>query len=260
MSIGLQVRFMYYHALIRTEGGGFTFSNMSFENLLNDVLIPYINSQVKLVDYRNSEKVLVNYGSASYLRIAKSKEKIFEGFQIAGALPRGAEDCTKEIIEETQIENSHQNRKSLLQMSFLPNKKQVFVIMKFGDEKLDSTYNFAIKPVIEEFGYQPLRIDQVENSGKINDQILEEIAKSEVILADLTDEKPNCYFEVGIALALEKNIILTINKISKKHFDLESHRFIEWETDYELKEKLLNRFKAIKEKKPIIEINELRVS
>lgn len=247
---------MYYHALIRTEGGGFIKPNMSREKLIAEILIPYINLQVELVDYGNSEKVLLNYGSTSYLRIAKSEEQIFEGFKIPGDLPKGAEGCTQEVIEETLIEKSDSDGKSLLQMSFLPSKNQVFVIMKFNDKKLDSTYNKFIKPVIEEFGYQPLRIDQIENSGKINDQILEEIAKSEVVLADLTSERPNCYFEAGVALALRKKIIFTINKASEIHFDLKQYRFIEWKTDSELKEKLRNRFKAIKEKKPIIEIND----
>jgi hypothetical protein len=64
-------------------------------------------------------------------------------------------------------------------------------------------------------------------------------------LSDLTGERPNCYYEVGYAQALQKEIILTIQKGSSVHFDLSSYRFIEWETENELKQKLRTRFKAI---------------
>lgn len=47
-------------------------------------------------------------------------------------------------------------------------------------------YRGAIKPVIEEFKYSPLRIDEIEDAGSITDQILDQLARSEIVLADLT--------------------------------------------------------------------------
>lgn len=43
-----------------------------------------------------------------------------------------------------------------------------FVIMRFGDEQLDSTYHLVIRQVLLDFGYSPLRIDEVQDSGRIN--------------------------------------------------------------------------------------------
>jgi nucleoside 2-deoxyribosyltransferase len=120
--------------------------------------------------------------------------------------------------------------------------------MKFGDKRLDSAYEVVIKPVIEEFQYSALRIDEIQDSGKINDQILDQIIKSEVVLADLTGERPNCYYEAGYAHALEKEIIFTIQKGSSVHFDLADYRFIEWETENELRNQLRERFTAIQER------------
>jgi hypothetical protein len=132
--------------------------------------------------------------------------------------------------------------------SLISNSRQVFVVMKFGDKRLDSAYEVVIKPVIEEFQYAAMRIDEIQDSGKINDQILDQIIKSEVVLADLTGERPNSYYEAGYAHALEKEIIFTIQKGSSIHFDLAGYRFIEWETESELRTQLRERFEAIQQR------------
>jgi hypothetical protein len=126
--------------------------------------------------------------------------------------------------------------------------RQVFVVMKFGDKTLDSAYKGAIKPVIEEFKYSPLRIDEIDDSGSITDQILNQVARSEIVLADLTGDRPNCYYEAGFAHALEKEMIFTILKPYKPHFDLAAYRFIEWETEEDLRVQLRKRFTAIQKR------------
>lgn len=130
--------------------------------------------------------------------------------------------------------------------------RQVFVIMKFGDKMLDYAYEVAIKPVIEEFVYKPVRVDKIQDSGKVTDQILKHIERSDIVLADLTGERPNCYYEAGYADASQKELILTIRKDSKVHFDLAGNRFIKWESEAQLKEALRERFKYIQEKQAII--------
>jgi nucleoside 2-deoxyribosyltransferase len=119
--------------------------------------------------------------------------------------------------------------------------------MKFGDKFLDSAYFGVIKPTIEKYGFKPLRIDEVQDSGRITDQVLEGIATSKYIFADLTGERPNCYYEVGFAHAIGKEMILAIKKGNRIHFDLADYRFIEWETELELREALCKRFSTIKQ-------------
>jgi hypothetical protein len=121
----------------------------------------------------------------------------------------------------------------------------VFVIMKFEDKDLDSAYEGVIKPIIEKYGYHPLRIDEIQDSGIITDQILKSIESSKLVLSDLTGERPNCYYETGYAQALGKELILAIKKDEPVHFDLAGHRIIEWETEADLRRKLNDRFESI---------------
>jgi nucleoside 2-deoxyribosyltransferase len=131
--------------------------------------------------------------------------------------------------------------------TYLATPRQGFVVMKLGDRLLDATYELVIRPVLQEFNISAMRIDQVEDSGVITDQILQHIERSALVLADLTGERPNCYFEVGYAHALGKEMILTIRKGEKIHFDMAGRRFIEWESDVDLRDKLRRRLEALKE-------------
>lgn len=130
-------------------------------------------------------------------------------------------------------------------LAFISEKRRVFVVMKFGDNVLDSAYRGAIKFVAEEFKYSVLRIDEIQDSGNINNQILQEITRSELVIADLTDDRPNCYYEVGYAHASEIETILTRRKGNNIPFDLAGNRFITWETEEGLRAGLRKRFESI---------------
>lgn len=128
-------------------------------------------------------------------------------------------------------------------------KRKVFIIMKFNDKLLDSAHERVIAPVLKEFGYTDLRIDERQDSGKIDQQILEEIERSSLIFADLTGMSHNCVFEVGYAFAFkEKEIILTLNKKDLPPFDIAANRFIMWETEKELETELRKRLESVKYK------------
>jgi hypothetical protein len=130
----------------------------------------------------------------------------------------------------------------------IADSKQVFVIMKLKDPELDSAYELAIRPTLEDFDFSPLRIDEVQDSGSITNEILHKIEQSVVVLADLTGERPNCYLEVGYALALEKELVLTCREGDRVHFDLEHMRIIYWKTEKELRDALVPRLTAIKQR------------
>ena len=75
--------------------------------------------------------------------------------------------------------------------------------------------------------------------------MLENIAQSKIGIAELTGERPNCYYECGYAHALGREIIFVIRKGESIHFDLSTHRFIQWDTEDELRRKLRRRLDAL---------------
>lgn len=68
------------------------------------------------------------------------------------------------------------------------------------------------------------------------------------MLAELSGERPNCYYEAGYAHAMGKELIFSIHSESKIHFDLSSYRFIRWKTEADFRKQLLERLESYKYK------------
>jgi hypothetical protein len=165
-------------------------------------------------------------------------------------IPIVLDDCNIPIAFESKIQADFRNS-SFEQgintlMSYIAEQRQTFVIMKLGSKELNSAFDGAIKVVGKEFSYSVRRIDEIQDSDNVTVQILREISKSEVVVADLTHDSPNCYYEVGYAHGLRREVILTRRTGDNIPFDLAGNRFILWETEGDLREGLRERFAAIR--------------
>jgi hypothetical protein len=78
-----------------------------------------------------------------------------------------------------------------------------FVMMPFG-EWYDRYYQDIYIPAIKDAGFEPIRADELFSTGSVVEQIWEQIEKSKVLLADLTDKNPNVFYELGLAHAARK--------------------------------------------------------
>jgi hypothetical protein len=117
-----------------------------------------------------------------------------------------------------------------------------FVIMSFSDDKrLADYYRFGIRAAVKEAGYSCVRVDEIEHNRKITALILQQIESSRFIVADLTQARPNCYYELGWAHRAGKEVIPTIHSDTPIHFDLKDYNFIVYESAAELHDRLYRR-------------------
>ena len=95
-----------------------------------------------------------------------------------------------------------------------------FVIMQIGNPELEDLYERAVAPALAACGVEARRVDRHNRGGLLVSEIILFIEEAEVVVADLTNERPNCYLEVGYVLGAGKltNLILT----ARADHDLES--------------------------------------
>ena len=132
--------------------------------------------------------------------------------------------------------------------SYRPNT--AFIMMAIDNNKPDlEDVKNGIKDVFSEFGIQAITADEIEHDGAITDRILDEIEASEFLIADLTHERPNVYYEVGHAHARSKRVILFRRKGTTLHFDVAQRNCPEYENTTELKRRLRKRLEGITNKR-----------
>jgi hypothetical protein len=123
-------------------------------------------------------------------------------------------------------------------------------ILKEYDERFD-----AIEEVLGDLDCYAIRIDKEAPLEGMVDRIEDEIRKANFVVADLTDERPSCYWEAGYAEALGVPVIHIASKqsvVSPKekttiHFDI--HKNVNFFTNHtELKERLRATFEKNRDK------------
>ncbi len=140
-----------------------------------------------------------------------------------------------------------------------------FVIMQIGNKELDTIYSEIFIPAIKAANLVPKRIDLDNEGNLLKKEIIEYIEKAEIIIADLTNERPNCYLEVGYTMGLDKykNLIFTAREDHysespnykkegpKIHFDVTGYDILFWDNKnindfkYKLTDKINRRLSII---------------
>lgn len=105
-------------------------------------------------------------------------------------------------------------------------KLRAFVIMDFS-ERFEYIYSEVIKPVCDTLEIECFRADEYNYPGSIIKDILDSIRDFDIIIADITPDNANVYFEIGYAYALGKNPVLLMDKEREKlPFDVSGFRVI----------------------------------
>jgi len=78
---------------------------------------------------------------------------------------------------------------------------------------------------------------------------LESIRKAEFVIVDLTEERPNVFFEAGYAHGIGKLPIYIARDGTDIHFDVKDYPVIMFRNMKELREGLVRRLRAIAEKR-----------
>jgi hypothetical protein len=101
-----------------------------------------------------------------------------------------------------------------------------FVMMPFADP-VGAYYRTIYEPAILKAGLRPIRADDdIFSTGKIIDQVWSGIQAAKVLVAELTGRNPNVFYELGLAHALQKPVVLVSSNEGDVPFDVQHIRVI----------------------------------
>lgn len=128
----------------------------------------------------------------------------------------------------------------------------VFVIMPFKPEFNDVWKGGIIRAAKTE-NFTPIRVDMINRSTNITDDIVGSIEKCRLAIVDVTGNNPNVMFELGYAMAKSKPNIIISQSVDFLPFDIRNIRTIvysnTWSGIEELRLKIqefLHEYSAIK--------------
>jgi len=109
-----------------------------------------------------------------------------------------------------------------------------FVISPIGTEGTEiqksfrEVLDYIISPSVQEAGYdlQVIRADDINRAGSFIKDILEYISSSYIVIADLTGQNPNVFYELGVRHTISPRTILIAQNIDDIPSDLREYRTI----------------------------------
>jgi tetratricopeptide (TPR) repeat protein len=115
----------------------------------------------------------------------------------------------------------------------MPSIRRAFVIMPFGTKKaptgpdidFNAVYDELLAPAIVGAGLTPHRADADRRGGSIHLDMFQDLLLAEFVVADLTLDNPNVWYEVGVRHALRSGgAVLTYALRDRLPFDIAGQR------------------------------------
>jgi tetratricopeptide (TPR) repeat protein len=112
-------------------------------------------------------------------------------------------------------------------------KPHAFVAMPFGtkpgadDQPIDFNRVYAelLKPALEDAGCEVFRADEEQRAGDIRTDMFQELLVADLVVADLTIDNPNVWYELGVRHALRaRGVVLVQGPRATSPFDIYTDR------------------------------------
>jgi hypothetical protein len=117
----------------------------------------------------------------------------------------------------------------------------VFVACSF-DPGMDPVYE-AVACAAASVGLRATRVKDLQGDYRLTDRILTLLRAARIVVADLSHDRPNVYFELGYARGLGKTVITILRTGTVPHFDVHDWTYLEYADSRPLEHQLRERFR-----------------
>jgi hypothetical protein len=119
-------------------------------------------------------------------------------------------------------------------MSNTPKDKPTcFVIQSFDGGKYDRRYKETVRPALIKANVDPQRADEILGLNPVIDKIETAIEAASICIAEVSEDNPNVWLELGYALALDRPTVILCDKSIRTRlpFDVQHRPIIFYRTD-----------------------------
>jgi hypothetical protein len=112
-------------------------------------------------------------------------------------------------------------------------KPTCFVIQSFDGGTYDRRYKETIRPALIKAEVDPQRADEILGLNPVIDKIETAIESASICIAEVSEDNPNVWLEVGYALALDRPTVILCDKSKRQKlpFDIQHRPIIYYRTD-----------------------------
>ncbi|WP_323813165.1 hypothetical protein [Cellvibrio sp. NN19] len=112
-------------------------------------------------------------------------------------------------------------------------KPTCFVIQSFDGGKYDRRYSETIKPALIKAEVEPQRADEILGLSPVVEKIETAIESASICIAEVSEDNPNVWLELGYALALDRPTVILCDKSKREKlpFDIQHRPIIFYRTD-----------------------------
>ncbi|MBB6336004.1 hypothetical protein FHR59_000214 [Xanthomonas arboricola] len=160
------------------------------------------------------------------------KQVLIESLESAELITRHGDKIRvlDSTVEDPQAPAQSDRLKKLGKTTNISSTDSCFVMQPFA-APLGDYYDKIYRPAIEKAGLRAVRADaDIFGTGKIMDQVWSGINAARVLVAELTSRNPNVFYELGLAHALKKPVVLVSAREEDVPFDLQHIRVIYYDT------------------------------
>ena len=124
-------------------------------------------------------------------------------------------------------------------------------------------FDVVVKPVFEdELGFRLVVVDgrQAVEHSRIDADIFAKLHRSQVVIADITGSRPNCFLELGYAFGRTLPTIVTAREGDELPFDITTFAGYRWKptgTADDRRRALLEHWQSVESRPPIVDTEPL---
>lgn len=181
------------------------------------------------------ETFILNLRFVGLLQILSGAERIVTVEHLLDSLP--ASPLPSYLPRVGEVTSNLADRSTPLvgadQTSF---ENTCFYVTPIGEEgsehrkHSDLFLSSIVEPAVEQFQLKVVRADSIDKPGTITRQIIEYLLKARLVIADLSYNNPNVFYELAIRHAARLPVVQIIRSADKIPFDLSQGRTIRIDT------------------------------